>query len=99
MKDTLKEGVIGGVVITAVILAGLVSLLIIFNEPYGKAFQMHSLDDVTECTCQRNGLYQNVLFSQEYVLTQDGQVSYVGALDPEFPACPQICAKVGGHAV
>lgn len=99
MKDTLKEGVIGGVVIAAVVLAGLVSLLIIFNQPYGKAFQMQSLEEVTECTCRMNGVYQNVLFSQEYVLTQDGRVSFVGGLDANLPACPQVCAKIGAHAV
>jgi hypothetical protein len=93
-KDELSEGIIGGCVIAAILLAGLVSVFFIFNNvDTGKAIYQG-----TECFCKSDGLYERVLFSNEEVLRADGRVVNVGELDRDLPVCPQVCARIGSYA-
>ena len=90
-----EHQLVGGVVIVAVILAALIGVFLIYEQPYGRAFQ--GLEQ-TECLCRMNGFSQAVLYSDSgFVLMPDGNVRNIGIANPSLDKCSQVCAMIGGH--
>lgn len=92
-EKEVKEEVIGACVVIAVIVAGSLGAYIVL-KPTGQAYQ----PDLDTCLCNVDGLWQQVMYSQDYVFMPGDRQAYVGPISEGPDFCAQVCASIGGFA-
>lgn len=89
-----EEHLVGAVVVIAVLLAAILGVFLVFQQPYGRAFQ--GLDQ-TECSCRLDGYQFSAIYDDGFVLMPGGDIKSVEKVEESADTCDQVCAMVGGY--